>query len=118
MAWNLAVAAHLFRRTGFGANWRQLQDALSDGQARTVRGIARAFTGWFVLRDEVRYLPDQHDPGAPSSEEALRSLLANPATARRVVGKLYRWLVAETHPPDEALAARLSESFARDWDIR
>jgi uncharacterized protein (DUF1800 family) len=41
----------------------------------------------------------------------------DPAAARRVVRKLYRWLIAETHEPVDALLAPLVEAFARDYDI-
>src|SRR3990172_9815151 len=34
--WNLARAAHLYRRAGFGASWVELQQALSDGPQRTI----------------------------------------------------------------------------------
>jgi uncharacterized protein (DUF1800 family) len=87
------------------------------GRDGDIHETARAFTGWFVLRDEVRYLPDRHDPGAPSLDDALRSLLANPATPRRVVRKMYRWLIAEMHEPADALVYPLAEAFARDYDI-
>ena len=39
--WNLARAGHLFRRAAFGANWGQLQQALSDGAQRTVDKLLR-----------------------------------------------------------------------------
>ncbi len=39
--WNLALAAHLYRRCGFGAGWEQLQQALSDGPQRTVDKLLR-----------------------------------------------------------------------------
>ncbi len=34
--WNLALAAHLYRRAAFGADWKQLQQALADGPQRTI----------------------------------------------------------------------------------
>jgi len=34
--WNLALAAHLYRRAAFGANWQQLQQALAEGPQPTV----------------------------------------------------------------------------------
>jgi len=34
--WDLRLAGHLLRRAGFGATWRELQDALRDGPERTV----------------------------------------------------------------------------------
>ncbi|MBN1509699.1 MAG: DUF1800 domain-containing protein, partial [Sedimentisphaerales bacterium] len=34
--WTLALAGHLYRRAAFGANWSQLQRALSDGPQQTI----------------------------------------------------------------------------------
>jgi len=34
--WNIALAAHLYRRAAFGANWQQLQQTLSDGPQHTI----------------------------------------------------------------------------------
>ncbi len=39
--WNLALAAHLYRRAAFGAGWEQLQQALADGPQRTVDKLLR-----------------------------------------------------------------------------
>ena len=39
--WNLALAGHLYRRAGFGANWSQLQQAISDGPQRTIDKLMR-----------------------------------------------------------------------------
>ncbi len=42
--WDLALAAHLYRRAAFGAGWEQLQQALSDGPQRTVDRLLRPGT--------------------------------------------------------------------------
>ena len=39
--WNLARAAHLYRRAAFGAGWEQLQQAFSEGAQRTVDRLLR-----------------------------------------------------------------------------
>ncbi|MFO0926246.1 MAG: DUF1800 family protein [Gemmataceae bacterium] len=39
--WDARRAAHLFRRAGFGASWRQLQQAVRDGPDRTVDALLR-----------------------------------------------------------------------------
>jgi len=85
--------------------------------ASDVREAARAFTGWSVLRDEFHYRESEHDAGAKSGDEVVATVLKNPATARRVVRRLYAWLVSETESPDDALIAPLAESFAKDYDI-
>ena len=39
--WNLVRAGHLYRRAAFGADWGQLQQALSDGPQRTIDQLLR-----------------------------------------------------------------------------
>ncbi len=91
-----------------------------------VREAARAFTGWFVLRDRLRYIPREHDDttkqilgkqGNFAGDDVVRIVLDHPATARSVARRLYRWLISETGEPSDALIAPLAESFARDYDI-
>lgn len=91
-----------------------------------VRDATRAFTGWFVLRDQLRYLPQEHDDttkrilgreGNFTGEDVVRIVLDEPATSRTVVRKLYRWLICETPEPGDALIAPLAESFAGDYDV-
>ena len=87
---------------------------------------ARACTGWFVLRGQIRYIEREHDTtektilgetGAFDIDDVIRILLANPATARTIVRKMYRWLISESDDPAEALIDPLAKSFARDYDI-
>lgn len=91
-----------------------------------VREAARAFTGWFVLQDQLRYLPREHDPGVKrilghegnfNGEDVVRIVLGEPATPRLLVRKLYAWLVSETRQPSESLMAPLVESFGKDYDL-
>ena len=91
-----------------------------------VREAARAFTGWFVLRGQLRYLPQEHDEtvkhilgreGNFTAEDVVRIVLEQPATAHTVVRKLYRWLISEMDEPSEALIAPLAGSFAKDYDV-
>ncbi|MFV2069797.1 MAG: DUF1800 family protein [Pirellulales bacterium] len=74
-----------------------------------IDAIARAFTGWFVLRGNLRFLPREHDGGVKrifgqegrfKSEDAMRIVLQQPAASRQVVGQLYRWLISEAERPD------------------
>jgi uncharacterized protein (DUF1800 family) len=39
--WNLALAGHLYRRAAFGANWEQIQQALSEGPQRAIDKLLR-----------------------------------------------------------------------------
>lgn len=91
-----------------------------------VREAARAFTGWFVLRGQLRYLAREHDDagkhilgreGNFAADDVVRILLEQPATSRLVVRKMYRWLISETDELAEALIAPLAESFARDYSV-
>ena len=87
---------------------------------------ARAFTGWFVLKGQLRYIPREHDvnvkeilgqKGNFTGDDVVRIVLEQPATARMVVHKLYRWLICETEEPDMMLITPLVESFVKDYDI-
>ncbi len=87
---------------------------------------ARAWSGWFVYRERLRFIERERDTGAKTflgqtgnwqREDILRMILAERAAAMTVVRKLYRWLISETDEPDTALLRPLAESFARDFLI-
>ncbi|HWI58682.1 MAG TPA: DUF1800 family protein, partial [Bacillota bacterium] len=91
-----------------------------------VQEVARAFTGWFVSQQELKYVDREHDPsvktvlgqsGPFEGTDVIRILLGQPATARLVVGKLYRWFISETSPPPEPLITPLAAEFARNFDV-
>jgi uncharacterized protein (DUF1800 family) len=91
-----------------------------------IRDASRAFTGWFVLRSKLRYIPREHDDnekqilgrkGNFTRDDVLQIILAQPATSRRLVRKLYSWLISETDQPDETLISPLAESFADDYNV-
>jgi len=86
---------------------------------------ARALTGQFVRQGELRFIEREHDPGVKrflgeegpwKTADILRIVLRQPALARRIVGKLYRWLISESEPPSAALLEPLAASFSRDYD--
>lgn len=102
--------------------------ALGPGQCTDddIREAARAFTGWFLLRSKLRYISREHDEGEKqilgrkgnfARDDVTRIILEQPATSRRLVRKLYGWLISETARPDEALISPLAESFAKDYDV-
>ncbi|MFH1921492.1 MAG: DUF1800 family protein, partial [Planctomycetota bacterium] len=108
---------------------RQLMGRFSLGlgnfDEHDIAEAARAFTGWFVLRNQLRYIPREHDPGTKKvlgqegkfdGDDVVRIVLEQPATPQLLVRKLYRWLICETHQPDDALLAPLAASFAEDYD--
>lgn len=85
-----------------------------------IREAARAFTGWFVVRDQFQEMPRQHDGGTKSilgqtgnwsGDDVPGILLKQPACARFVCGKLYRDFVSETDAPSEGLIAPLASAF-------
>ncbi len=91
-----------------------------------VRAAARAFTGWSILRGQLRYLPHEHDErvsrflgreGHFTADDVLRIVLEQPATAQTVVRRLYRWLISETEEPSDTRIAPLAESFAKDRNV-
>jgi uncharacterized protein (DUF1800 family) len=93
---------------------------------KDVREAARAFTGRFILQNELRPLDREHDGGVKNlfgqegnwkGEDVVRIVLQQPAASRWIVGKLYRWLISETDAPADALVAPLAESFAKDYDV-
>ncbi len=109
---------------------RRLMELLGFGpdqySARDVRELARCFTGWFVIRQQLRYLEHEHDPGPKrvfgqegpwKGPDAVRILLAQQAAPRAVVRRLYRWFIAETEEPADALIEPLARQFAADYDI-
>ncbi len=90
-----------------------------------VREAARACTGWFVLRGQLRYIARSMMMASNASwaERSLRQrgCRANRAGKARHVpaagAKLYRWLIDEMDEPDPALIAPLAESFAGDYSV-
>jgi uncharacterized protein (DUF1800 family) len=109
---------------------RGLMESFTLGPGRCpepdLQEVARALTGWFVIRDELRFIPREHDAGPKrilgqegpfEVKDVVRIALEQKATPRHLVGKLYRWLVSETDEPDERLLAPLADSLAKDYDI-
>jgi len=98
----------------------------SECSVEDIRAVARAFTGWFVLRGQLRYLQHEHDDGPAcllghegnfSRDDVLDILLDHPATARRVVRRLCRWLISEQEELSEALIAPLAQSLSGDYRV-
>jgi uncharacterized protein DUF1800 len=91
-----------------------------------VSETARAFTGWFVMKNQCRFIPREHDEGTKkilgeegnfNSKDAIRTVLRQPAAPRFVIRKLYRWFISEIEEPSDSLIAPLEESFAIDYNI-
>lgn len=102
------------------------------GQA-DVRELARILTGWTVAPNDpsgFRFAERMHDRGekrllgvsfmnngVAEGERAIRMLARDPATARRIAGRLATFFVADQ--PPQALVERLARSFsASQGDMR
>ena len=91
-----------------------------------VREASRAFTGWRILKNRLRYFDRDHDSGTKKvlgregdfdGEDVVRIVLEQAATPRLIVAKLYRWLISETDPPSDQLIDPLAASFAEHYDL-
>jgi len=93
---------------------------------KDVRDVARAMTGWFVLRNRRRYFERQHDDGVKTVlgktgefnyADVVKIAAEHPATAKNIVRRLYRWFISEADQPPDALLAPLAKSFAGNFDV-
>lgn len=109
---------------------RQFLDRYTLGPGRAtaddVDGVARAFTGWFVLRGALRFFPSERDSRAKvirgrrgdfDPAAAVDVLLEDPATPLWVVRNVYRWFVSEVDEPSDELLRPLADQFGRDYDV-
>lgn len=93
---------------------------------KDIKEAARAFTGWSLRRGRFYYDAEEHDPGFKTvlgrrgrwrGEDVLHILLEHPATARYLVGKWCRYLVAEDAPWPRRLIEPLAKQYRRrDYD--
>ena len=125
------------RNENYGRELLELFTMGADGgySRQDVIETAKCLSGWGVpepwTTNEVVYRPHwhiagekvvlgqriQHADGRQDLESLLDVLLRWPATARYLVGKLWRWFVSMTPPPE--LLAALAERFrASGHDIR
>lgn len=114
---NENYARQLFGRFSLG---------LENFSEEDIQEAARAFTGWFVLRNQLHYVPREHDSGLKkifgqqgnwNSKDVVRIVVQQPSLSRLLVRKLYRWLISESSEPSDTLIEPLAESFAKDYDI-
>lgn len=103
---------------------REVMELFSLGRGhyseKDIQEAARAFTGWFVIRDEFSVVPRQHDDGPKtvlgrkgnwSGDDIPGILLDQPACAEWICRKLFRYFVSESHSPSQALLAPLARAF-------
>jgi uncharacterized protein (DUF1800 family) len=87
---------------------------------KDIQEAARAFTGWFVVRDQFQKVPRQHDEGVKTvlkhsgewdGDDIPGILLQQPACAEFICRKLFSHFVSETQVPSDALVAPLAQAF-------
>ena len=94
---------------------------------KDVQEAARAFTGWHTRDGKFNLVAGEHDGGPKTvlgksgkwdGDDVLGILLAQPACAKFLVRKLYRFLVNEMATPPDAFLAPLADAFRKgDYDI-
>jgi uncharacterized protein (DUF1800 family) len=91
---------------------------------KDIQEAARAFTGWFVIKDQFKEVVRQHDDGTKtvlgatgkwSGDDVPAILLQQPACAEFLCKKLFRGFISDTHLPSDALIAPLAKAL-RDSD--
>ncbi len=95
---------------------------------KDIREAARAFTGWFVTKNEFRFVASEHDTGEKTvlgrtgnldGGDVVRIIAEQPAAAEFIVRKIFRYFVNENDPPEPAVLAALAAGFReRDYDMR
>jgi uncharacterized protein (DUF1800 family) len=92
-----------------------------------IREAARAFTGWFVNKNEFKFVSSEHDTGDKAvlgrrgnwdGADVVRIVADQPAFALFLVTKLYRHFVNENDAPDPAVLSLLAAGFReREYDV-
>ncbi len=109
---------------------RQLLGAFGVGpenfDEEDVSAVARALTGRFILRNQLRFFEREYDDGTKrllgksgswNADDAVRIVLEHPATAEQLVRKLYRWLISECDDPEPELLEPLVADLREHDDI-
>ena len=111
---------------------REVMELFTLGRGRytekDIQEAARAFTGWFVVRDQFQEVERQHDDGVKTvlshrgqwdGDDIPGILLDQPACAEFICRKLFRHFVSETATPSDGLIAPLARSFRKSgYQIR
>jgi uncharacterized protein (DUF1800 family) len=103
---------------------REVMELFSLGRGQyseqDIRETSRAFTGWYVIRDQFAVVPRQHDDGSKtilgrtgkwSGDDIPGILLEQPACAEFICRKLFRHFISETQVPSDRLIAPLARAF-------
>jgi uncharacterized protein (DUF1800 family) len=95
---------------------------------KDIREAARAFTGWHEDDGKFDFKPHLHDDGVKNvlkqtgkwdGGDIVRICLEQPACARFLVRKLYRYYVSEAEVPPDSFIEPLADSFRKSgYDIQ
>ncbi|HZT82691.1 MAG TPA: DUF1800 domain-containing protein, partial [Gemmataceae bacterium] len=93
---------------------------------KDIREAARAFTGWHTDGNGFSFRKDLHDFGTKTvlgqtgeldGGDVVRILLEQPAAAKFLVRKLYRWFVSEAQTPPDSFLQPLADAYRKsDYD--
>ncbi len=92
-----------------------------------IHETARAFTGWFLIRNECRFLDREHDhtnkrilgeEGDFDSQDVINIILRRPDAAQFIVRKLYRFFISEVEEPAHSFLEPLVRLFTADFNIK
>ncbi|MFM7315728.1 MAG: DUF1800 family protein [Isosphaeraceae bacterium] len=87
---------------------------------KDIQEAARAYTGWFVIRDQFSFIEQQHDQGLKTvlgktgnfgGEEIHKILINAPASGMFLARKMMRHYVSETDTLPDALLKPLADHF-------
>jgi uncharacterized protein (DUF1800 family) len=110
---------------------RELMELFSLGVGnyteKDIREAARAFTGWHFDGEGYEFNAAVHDDepktvlgrtGNHNGDDVVKIVLAQPACAKFLVRKLYRFFISEAVEPPDAFLEPLAQSFrASDYNI-
>ena len=93
-----------------------------------IKEVARAFTGWEVVRDEFRFNKFQHDEGSKTflgktgnfnGDDAVKVVLEQPAAARFIARKLVKYFIADEPEFEDAIIEPLAVQLRENgFEIR
>jgi len=92
-----------------------------------IREAARAFTGYELRNDQIRFNPRKQDAGRKTilgqtgafrANQVVSLCLDQPACASFIVTKLYRYFVSEVEAPTDEVVTTLAATLRKSWSIR
>lgn len=111
---------------------REVMELFSLGRGhyseKDIQEAARAFTGWFVVRNKFNVVPAQHDSGEKtilgqtgpfSGEDLPKILLEQRPCASFIARKLFKQFISDIDEPTDTLLEPIAEAFRKsDYDVK